>query len=677
MPIRITGMNSGLDTESIITELVKAQKTKSEKVKKSQTKLEWKQDAWKELNTKIYKLYNSTLGNLRFSSTYSKKVTDISNSSIASIVTGDSSMNATQTLKVDELATTGYMTGAQISGDVSNSTKLTDTVLGIEAGSTITVTTGGKSTDITITSDTTIGSFVNELKSAGVEASFDEKNKRLHIAAKSSGKDNDFTITASNTAGTTALNKLGILNYDTATIAEYKKVADLANDASARQAAIDADVATRLSSYISKRTSLLETQKAQQDAVDASKTAFTDKYSEDIDTVLADKADLKNEIDDLKAAIEAAGDSASEDDKNRLTELQEKMEAVEAYETQKTALESTNSSLADVEQYLDVSDPSNITASTVLTDAVEAEWTAKIATAQQIVADAENNSLSGSGVHKTPGQDAKITLNGVVYEGSGNTFEINGLTITALQKSDEEVTLTTRQDTDGIYDTIKNFFKEYNSLINEMDSLYNADSTKNYEPLSDDEKDELSDSEIEKWETKIKDSILRGDSNLSTISSAMKSIMLKGTTVNGKQMYLSDFGIGTLGYFSAEENERNAYHIDGDEDDSTVSANENKLKAMIASDPDTVISFFSQLTQNLYTELSTQSKSIEGVRTFGSFYDDKRMKEEYNEYATKIQKEEDKLTALEERWYSKFSAMETALAKMQSNQSAVSGLLGY
>ena len=200
MPIRITGMNSGLDTESIITELVKAQKTKSEKVKKNQTKLEWKQDAWKELNTKIYKLYNSTLGNLRFSSTYSKKVTDISNSSIASIVTGDSSMNATQTLKVDELATTGYMTGAQISGDVSNSTKLTDTVLGIEAGSTITVTTGGKSTDITITSDTTIGSFVNELKSAGVEASFDEKNKRLHIAAKSSGKDNDFTITASNAA---------------------------------------------------------------------------------------------------------------------------------------------------------------------------------------------------------------------------------------------------------------------------------------------------------------------------------------------------------------------------------------------------------------------------------------------------------------------------------------------
>jgi flagellar hook-associated protein 2 len=209
-----------------------------------------------------------------------------------------------------------------------------------------------------------------------------------------------------------------------------------------------------------------------------------------------------------------------------------------------------------------------------------------------------------------------------------------------------------------------------------MDSLYNADSAGDYEPLTDDEKSELSDSEVEKWETKIKDSILRRDSNLSTVASAMKNIMLQGASVNGKQMYLSDFGIETLGYFSSEENERNAYHINGDADDSAVSSKENSLKAMIASDPDTVVSFFSQLTQNLYKELNKKSKSVEGIRSFGSFYDDKKMKEDYADYTEKIQKQEDKLSALEERWYSKFSAMETALAKLQSNQSAISGLFG-
>ena len=109
MPIRITGMNSGLDTESIITELVKAQKTKTENVKKAQTKLLWKQDAWKDLNSKIYKLFNGTISNLRFETSYSKKTTDISNSSVASIVTGTEAMNATQSLQVNELATSGYM----------------------------------------------------------------------------------------------------------------------------------------------------------------------------------------------------------------------------------------------------------------------------------------------------------------------------------------------------------------------------------------------------------------------------------------------------------------------------------------------------------------------------------------------------------------------------------------
>ena len=146
--------------------------------------------------------------------------------------------------------------------------------------------------------------------------------------------------------------------------------------------------------------------------------------------------------------------------------------------------------------------------------------------------------------------------------------------------------------------------------------------------------------------------------------------------MNGKQMYLSNFGIETLGYFNASENERNAYHINGDEDDAAVSSKANDLKSAIAADPDTVIEFFSQLSQNLYTELNKQSSSVDGVRSFGSFYDDKRMQKEYDDYKDKIKKQEAKLTALEDKWYNKFAAMETALAKLQSNQSAVSSLLG-
>lgn len=104
-------------------------------------------------------------------------------------------------------------------------------------------------------------------------------------------------------------------------------------------------------------------------------------------------------------------------------------------------------------------------------------------------------------------------------------------------------------------------------MINEITSLYNADSAKGYDPLTDEEKDAMSDTEVEKWEQKIKDSLLRRDDSLEAVMNAMTSSMSKGVEVNGKTYYLSNFGIKTLGYLNAPENQQNAYHIDGDSDD--------------------------------------------------------------------------------------------------------------
>lgn len=294
------------------------------------------------------------------------------------------------------------------------------------------------------------------------------------------------------------------------------------------------------------------------------------------------------------------------------------------------------------------------------------------------VIDGENETSGLGGVATMiKGQNAKITLNGVEYTNSHNTFEINGLTITAHGAANgEKITLTTKQDTDGIYDKIKDFLKTYNEIINEMDKLYNGEAAKGYEPLTDEEKSSMSDTEVEKYEQKIKDSLLRRDSNLSQISSALKKVMMAGYTVNGKTMVLANFGIETLDYFSAPDNERNAYHIFGDKDDTSFADKTDKLKAMIASDPDAVVSFFSQLTQSLYTEMNKQSKAVEGYRSFGSFYDDKKMKSDYDDYKSKIKDEEKKLADYEDKWYAKFAAMETAMAKMQQNASAVTALLG-
>lgn len=177
-------------------------------------------------------------------------------------------------------------------------------------------------------------------------------------------------------------------------------------------------------------------------------------------------------------------------------------------------------------------------------------------------AESTGKSDDEAAAHYTKGQNAEIYLNGAKFTDSTNVFEINGLTFTALSATapGETVTVTTEQDTDGIYDMVKNFLKEYNSVINEMDKLYNADSAKGYEPLTDDEKESLSDSEVEKYEKKIKDALLRRDDNLSTVNSALQQIMSGGVEVGGKTMYLSVLASIPSGYFTAAENEKHAYH---------------------------------------------------------------------------------------------------------------------
>mgnify|MGYP000596529167 FL=1 len=280
---------------------------------------------------------------------------------------------------------------------------------------------------------------------------------------------------------------------------------------------------------------------------------------------------------------------------------------------------------------------------------------------------------------KIDGTDSEITLNGITYTSSLNTYSINGLSITALQATGagdtNAISITTSTDTQGIYDKIKDFLTQYNSLINEITSLYNADSAKGYDPLTDEEKDAMSDTEVEKWEQKIKDSLLRRDDSLAGVMNAMTSSMSKGVEVNGKTYYLSNFGIKTLGYLNAPENQQNAYHIDGDSDDTATSGNTDKLMSMITSDPDTVVAFMQQLTGNLYDAIGDKMKSS-SVSSIYKVYNDKEMASEYSDYTDLIKKWEQKLQDQEDYYYNKFSAMETALSKLNSQTSSLSNLFG-
>ena len=223
MPIRITGLNSGLDTESIISALVSSYSYKTDKYKKAQTKLSWKQDAWKSLNTKIYSLYKN-VGNLRLSSAYNIKSSSVSDSSKITVIAGSSSVYGSYSVQVTSLAKAGYLTGARLDSGITASSKLSDLGYTGDDGK-IAVNIGGTSTDISVSKDMTIQEVLNQMKDAGVNASYDENNRRIYVSAKNTGVDNDFALSGSDASGMAALTAMGLNVESTANTAEYEALA--------------------------------------------------------------------------------------------------------------------------------------------------------------------------------------------------------------------------------------------------------------------------------------------------------------------------------------------------------------------------------------------------------------------------------------------------------------------
>ncbi len=637
MAMRMSGLMSGMDTESIVQQLVEAKSKKVTKVKNSQTRLSWKQDIWKGLNSKL-KTLQSKLNDLRFSSGYAKKVTKCSNEGIASVLTSDSAVNGVHTLEVNRLAKTAYLTSGKVVRkdgreiDDITKTQMSDLInFAPDEKKNLTLhKDDGSEVTIDLVGTSTVSDVLTKLKEAGLNANFDTKQQRFYISAKESGSEGNFMFTGDRAV-------LGSLGFD---------VNQTAANSPQWLGGVDKGTvrgSTRLDELIDFSKSVDTTPDGAACRSLKITTASGESFNIMIESFTRDENGVRhyNTVDDFVNRLKKAGVDAAFDPVQQKFTIQNgaKIESVDE------SLAQDGSAMSD----------------DVLTALGLDKMTPPSAQATFI-----------------RGQDAMITLNGAMYTSTNNTFEVNGLTITAQNTTEagKSVTLNTQQDTDGIYDMVKDFLKTYNEIINEIDKLYNGESAKGYEPLSDAEKDSMSEKEVEKYEQKIKDSLLRRDSNLGSIGTTLKKIMLSNFSVNGKTLNLTNFGIGTLNYFAAPDNERNAYHIDGDKDDVSTSGNQDKLKSMIASDPETVISFFTQLSQSLYTEMNDMSASVEGYRSFGSFYDDKKMKTDYDDYKSKIKTEEKKLAEYEDKWYAKFAAMETAMAKMQQNASAVTGLLG-
>lgn len=721
MPIRMTGLNSGLNTESIVAALMSAQRTKMTKVENKKTKLEWKKDIWSSLNTKIYDFYTKSLSKMRLKSNYMTKAASSSNTTKVVAKASTKAATGTYTVKVNKLASTQYVSsgklnkvkvddgnGNQVDADATSKTKLKDlkdtsgnptftngTQIKIENGA------NGQTVYLDVNEETTIQDFLDKCTSVGLTATFDEKQQRLFLSSEKSGEGNAFKITSSELSsnqqqasndlktlvgykGLSSADKstvdslLAGLQNGTVTVADATQKlqeigkAGVESDAEkkanrfyydvANKAAGDALSAAAAAAGQSEADYLKANGYSNLDVTDSA--AVAGAKASYIDNKTTELLGTQQYKDDIAAAIQNG--ISSTDVQNKLPGTPSTDEFLYTFDDITTRTNNITNGIATATQnyYTEMHDNASGSALASL-GLTNFDGTTEIKEN-----DAANN---GTGMVVIAAKDTEVEYNGATLTSNTTNISVSGLELEILGTTEgETVNITVTNDVSGIYDTIKDFLSEYNALLKEMNSYYNADSAKGYDVLSDDEKEAMKDSEVEKWEDKIKDSLLRRDSTLNSIISSFRNKMMGTFTAsNGKTYSLSSIGISTSGDYA----EGGLLHIRGDEDDAEYADEKNVLKQLLEEDPDAVTDVFTHLTESLYTDLQ-KKMSRTPLSSALTFYNDKEMNSQLSDYKTRISKLEAKFNEMEDRYYKQFTAMEKAMANMQSQQNSLASYLG-
>ena len=304
-------------------------------------------------------------------------------------------------------------------------------------------------------------------------------------------------------------------------------------------------------------------------------------------------------------------------------------------------------------------------------------------------------------VNFTAGQDAvmDVEINGKRFENftrASNSFDIDGLTINVKGEFNadganapdkdgnayEAITFNTTTDSDKIVDAIKSFIEDYNEMATELKNAYSTlpgqkSNGGRHEPLTAEEEEQYSESELKAYNEKAKQGILFGDSDLSS----MYSKLLGAITPGGADgQTLREIGI-TTSYSNGM---------------TTLSLDEDKLRSALEGDPDKVRNAFTKtkedgsssngLMQNLQNTLNSYVKTTgepKGIliNRAGSVkaptsLNSNSLKSQIDNIDSQIDRWQKKMSDQIDRYTTKFSRLEQLIAEMNSQASSMAGLMG-
>ncbi|MCQ2011621.1 flagellar filament capping protein FliD [Sporolactobacillus sp. STSJ-5] len=274
------------------------------------------------------------------------------------------------------------------------------------------------------------------------------------------------------------------------------------------------------------------------------------------------------------------------------------------------------------------------------------------------------------------GSDAKVTVNGMVIQPASNTFTINNTTFTlnAEIPSTQTVTVGIDTDTDGMFDKIKSFVDQYNDIIGKINDMISVAPDRDYSPLTSAQKAQMSDTDISNWNEKARQGTLYNDNILTSVLNKMRQNIystISGIT-GGSYSQLSQIGISTSSDYTAH---------------GKLVLDESKLKSAIATDPDSVMKLFTSgnssssdpssqgIAKRLFNTITNAVSQIKTQAGTTSLVNDQfNIGRSINDLSDQISSFQDHLKMIQTRYYTQFTAMESAIESANSQASYLSSM---
>ena len=277
------------------------------------------------------------------------------------------------------------------------------------------------------------------------------------------------------------------------------------------------------------------------------------------------------------------------------------------------------------------------------------------------------------GVNTFTGSNAEIKVDGVTYSNlSDNRVTVAGVTYTALEKMEEteSATVSVTQDTDAIIDKVKSFVADYNKLLSSLYEKYDEKPNSDYKPLTQAQKDQMKEEQIEKWEEKAKAGLLYHDQTIGKIIQKMRSAITDGVELEGgSTVSVFSLGISTTG-------------LKGQ-----LVLDEDKLKKALATDSDVVYNVFAKLDSNnlddydksgvaqrlgdIFVEANKSIKSRAGSTS--DITEDSDLNNLLRNLQTKMSNFKKLMNSFEDALYKKYDAMESTLARLGTQLNFIMG----